>query len=197
MSIKLFFALALIAATTPGCVNHFDATAGGPGSVDSSEAVLANHVFVDPDANRQSIEKCDSNGGTWKIPAIGKKIYGAIQYGQNGCAKKEKVTLSSNADNSGGPCNPEPGYSDSGLDVALSGAGGLTFSGTDLTATVGSNLLQQSTFYTIFLVDQNQKTLFQQYVGAPVNGALSFSSPFEAAFKWSTDDELGVMVCYQ
>lgn len=161
-----------------------------------SNAALASSVGF-PDANRQSIEKCSSSGGIWKIPSIGKKIYGTIQYGANGCVKSQKVTLSSNADSSGGPCNPESGYTDSGLTVALSGSGGLTFAGSNLRASLASRLLQEAVSYTIFLVDQKGKTLYEQYVGAPEQGSLTFSSPFQGGMHWPADDELGVLVCHQ
>ena len=166
-------------------------------AVSSPGSLGANLSLYLPNGGvRQSSERCYQGGGTWNVPSIGKRLQGSIQYGQNQCSKKARLTLESSVNGAGSPCNNQAGYTYAGLGVGMTPEAQETFTGSSLVATLASKTLDQTKMYTIFLFDDSFRVYFQQFVGAPNGGSLTFSSPFQGGFQWPEYYELTLLVCY-
>ena len=153
---------------------------------------------VIPEAVREAYHKCEPSGGNWKIPTIGSRVKGNVQYGENDCPKGSKISITSNANPQGGNCGPEDGYINSGIEIEFNEPSTLTFSGTGGLFTVESRDFKAGISYTFFLLDAiDNQTLFQVYIGSPRNSVLTFSSPFQAGFRWPNGDSLGALICSQ
>ena len=162
-----------------------------PGSLDANLSLYPLNGGV-----RQSSERCYQGGGTWKVPSISKRLQGSIQYGQNQCSKKARLIVESSVNGAGSSCINQAGYTYAGLGVGMTPEAQETFAGSNLVATIASNTLDQMKMYTVFLFDDSFKIYFQQFVGTPNRGALTFSSPFQGGFQWPEYSALLLIVCY-
>jgi len=153
---------------------------------------------VRPSSVRESYEGCKPEGGTWKVPTIGGKIKGDVEYASNTCPKHVKVSLLSIADEAGQPCTPETGFKSSGIYLQYDAAENLTFTGSGESITLQSKNFVPTTSYTAFLYDVSQhETLADTPVGLPQGGSLTFASPFQSGFQWTNSDALVTKICYQ
>jgi len=135
-------------AIIPICLGSLAACAGVSEVVASPPSVASATIFFAPpalqtnrgarsellrvgkrDAVREAYHSCEHTGGDWKLPTIGSRVKGTVQYGANDCKKGARISLTSYAVGPEGDCGPELGYTNSGAEIEFDAAGTLIFSG--------------------------------------------------------------------
>jgi len=168
----------------------------------SSTGTASQMIDVSPDAQHyhKSNQRCLTGGGSWTIPPVkySKRfgsLEGSVNYGQNSCIQKQDVAIVSVL---GQSFSCRDGLTAAKFYVSFDAKAPLTFNGSGQTLTVNSSLLDDSTSYTaLLLAVSGNVSLYQQNVGKPVNGTLTFASPSQNALQWpaAKNDTLVLIFC--
>jgi hypothetical protein len=169
-------------------------------AVASSRTLVAKTLSLSPPLPfKGKSQICYPAGGTLAIPTIKNKksviVSGSVQYGPNTCTAKPKDRIEVESMEGGGQCPPLSGYTEAGFYVTFSiphSGGPYSFSGSGFTGTVSSSSLNPSSQYTMVIGGDGY--LQEEYVGSPVNGALTFTSPFQSGMNWPAGNNTISMV---